>query len=307
MSNYDNESIKAYLADADSAFKQENWPQAVKLYEQIYQEAPSFEINLALVKSLFFANQFLKAEKIANDFYENYALDREYFYLMVSLYLNNQSFVSAHKFIQLAAESEWKERALEEIQTTETIARSEFSKTILSLSRQFRNISEFSIEKQEDILRLVERLPLKEYLAAIKFLLLDSKTNQIIRVTLIESLQYLKYDQEVDFIWIDGQTYKIIPNNLKDITEFSQYQQIINYVGEVFGESLDLNEIFQSMQLHLILMYPFLDKVLIDPIAYVKNTLSYQDGTDEAFEPEIQTEYRSVINHITNNLNLNDL
>lgn len=295
--------FESLIRKANQAATDDDWLTASKDYQQAYSIEASPQVNKNYVLSLYKTRQFVKAEKIGMEYPENYLAEVNSFYFFLTILLLNNSYILAHKFIALANPS-WQAIAKQRTAEAEQLSRDTTGQTLLSLTRQFRNIAESSLPEQNKLLEKANQLPLKEYLTTAKYLLVNPDTNQFLRVSLLETLKAVDLQESLEFIWLDHQKYQVIANQLPQIEEIEEYQQVMTFVRESFDSRLDAKQIIDSIKLQLRLMYPYLDRVLTDPIAYAKNGFSQQLGIKEVAEPDQQQKFRLIINQIESNLGL---
>ncbi len=259
------------LQRANDAFKQQQWGQAAQYYEQEYQTAPSAKINHLLVKSLFEDHQNKLAYTIMMDNLNSYLMDSEHVILMVQVLLANRQLLMAH--ILTATVTQLPQEVSGLIQQAEATARlqPDFKKDY----QTFYQLSALTLTQQRRTFEAGKQLPLKEWVTATKALLVDPFVKPIIRVSLLEMVQKLKLSDRMTFRWLDNKNYEIVGSELKSLAEFEKVGILEGILQKAIGDYDPVTQqLFQNeLGLQVTLLYPFIDRAIPDPQAWVERLI----------------------------------
>lgn len=256
---------------ANEAFKNQQWGQAAKLYEQEYQSAPSEKINHLLVKSLFEDHQNKMAYSVMMDNLNSYLMDDQHVILMVQVLLANRQLMMAH--ILTATVPQLPEQVGQLISQAEDEARqkADFKKDY----QTFYQLSALTFTQQQRVFEKGKELPLGEWVTATKALLVDPFVKPIIRVSLLEMVQKLKLPDHFEFRWLDNKNYEIVGNQLKSLSEFEKVGILERTLQQMIGDHDPVTQqMYQNeLGLQVTLLYPFVDQAIPDPQAWVERLI----------------------------------
>lgn len=260
-------SVDRNLQLANEAFKKEQWHQAAQLYEQEYQSAPSEKINHLLVKSFFEDHQFKMAYTVMMDNLNSYLMDDQHLILMVKVLLANHQLLMAH--VLTATVPQVPNEVGQLIQRAEEEARQDpdFRKDY----QTFYQLSALTLNQQQQAFEKGKQLPLGEWLTATKALLIDPFVKPIIRASLLEMIQKLKLKERFTFRWLDNKDYEVAGNQLKSLAEIKKVGILERTLQEMIGNHDPVTQqLYQNeLGLQVTLLYPFIDRAIPDPKAWV--------------------------------------
>lgn len=260
-------SVNRNLQLANEAFKKAQWRQAAQLYEQEYQSASSEKINHLLVKSLFEDHQYKMAYTVMMDNLNSYLMDEQHVVLMVRVLLANHQLLMAH--VLTATIPQLPEEVGQLIQQAEegTRQKPDFRKKY----QTFYQLSALTLNQQQQTFERGKQLPLSEWITATKALLVDPFVKPIIRVSLLEMVQKLKLPQQFTFRWLDNKNYRVAGNQLKSLAEVKKVGILERALQEMIGDHDPVTQqLYQNeLGLQVTLLYPFIDRAIPDPKAWV--------------------------------------
>lgn len=139
------------------------------------------------------------------------------------------------------------------------------------LLKQSFSIGDKSYSEQADLMQTLEQVPLEIYLQAAKIMLVNPFVNGLIKATLIEGLIANECSEVIKINWFD-QDRQIIPTQLKPLAE----NQTVETVKKIIEEQVAIHNpslfqlINEEFNLHVILLYPFIEEVITLPSIWVK-------------------------------------
>ncbi|MFC6206159.1 hypothetical protein [Levilactobacillus tongjiangensis] len=262
---------KAFEA-ARKAFEEQQWSAASSAFQTLYQDQQTPELNCYLVMSLFYDQQYLAAEQIAAEQDQIYLTDETLFTLRLDVALQNQQFIFAREFCELPDARNWREAGLEKIRQGEEEAEQSLAATQKTIAKQFYHLGDVSFSEQRQRLERAKQLPLVTFMKGVQYLLVDPFLHPLIRATLLEELLRLKADTSVQLHWLDDQTYTVATKDLKPVGASQAARAIQSYLQLELGQNdpmLAVN-LQQTVTLQLMMLYPFIDKVITQPVLWVQ-------------------------------------
>lgn len=262
-------SIDTLTNNALAAFKAGDFQKAVNLYEEAYQLNQTVALNMALVSSLYAAEQFVQAYRIATELsWDTYATNEEQ-EQFIRVALRAEQPIAARKM--LAKYDEDTRELHREIEQVETRLRSEQAVKIKTMTREFYHLGEALLTEQQQVLQEYEQLPLDEYIFGAKGVLMDPFAHPLTRATVFASLQQLAVNDELSVVTVLGETEIIVPKQLTSLQETTTYQVIRKLLieQETQMDPVIWQGLSQQSQLMLQIMYPFIDEAIEDPVQWL--------------------------------------
>ncbi|GAX05616.1 hypothetical protein IWT25_00940 [Secundilactobacillus pentosiphilus] len=260
-------SVDRNLQLANEAFKKEQWQQAAQFYEQEYQSAPSEKINHLLVKSLFEDHQYKMAYTVMMDNLNSYLMDGQHVILMVRVLLVNHQLLMAHVLTATVPRLPAEVGQLLFQAEEEARQKPGFRKDY----QTFYQLSALTLNQQQQAFEKGKQLPLGEWVTATKALLIDPFVKPIIRVSLLEMVQKLKLKERFTFRWLDNKNYEVAGNQLKSLAEVKKVGILERTLQAMLGDHDPMTQqLYQNeLGLQVTLLYPFIDRAIPDPQAWV--------------------------------------
>lgn len=256
---------------AKAAFDAADWSQASAQFTTLYQAKQTPELNRYLAMSLFQDQQFLAAEQIAAEQDEAYLINADWFERRMTIALHNQQFIFARQLCALPAANAWRTAAVARIATAEATAQRTLGATQRVIAKQFYHLGDVSLPEQQRRLQRAHQLPLDDFLKGTQYLLVDPFLHPLLRATLLAELYRLRVKMEVQVHWLDDQRHTINTADLVAVTASPAAQQAFTYLQEQIAQNnpgLAAN-VRQTLNLQLMLLYPFADKIMTQPRAWV--------------------------------------
>ncbi|NLR10055.1 MULTISPECIES: hypothetical protein [Lactobacillaceae] len=277
------------IEKAHQAFSAGKWSTATELFEKLYTDQQTAEFNRYLVASLYHDEKYLAAEQYAAEQDTVYLASAETFQLRLDVALKNQQFIFAREFCELPSAQAWRETGITQITAAEEAARQTLGETQRVRAKQFYHLGDVSFGEQRQRLEQARQLPLKEFMQGIQYLLVDPFLHPLMRATLLEELLRLRTTQTVQVHWLDDQTYVVDTSQLQPVGASSAAQQIQRYLHENLAQQdpMLMANISQTITLQLMMLYPFIDKIIKNPVAWVR-LVARQSVTDQADDAELE-------------------
>lgn len=280
---------EAAAKKARQAFSTEDWSTAIDLFEKLYADQQTAEFNRYLVASLYHDEQYSVAEQYAAEQDLIYLESAATFQLRLDVALKNQQFIFAREFCELPAAQTWRDQGLSQIETAEQASRQSLGETQRVLAKQFYHLGDVSFAEQRQRLERAQQLPLQEFMRGVQYLLVDPFLHPLMRATLLEELLRLHTTITVQVHWLDDQVHAVDTAKLKPVGTSLAAQKIQNYLHENLEQQdpMLMANISQTITLQLMMLYPFIDKIIQNPVAWVQ-VAAQQSVTDQADDAELE-------------------
>lgn len=274
---------------AHQAFSAEEWSTAADLFEKLYNDQQTAEFNRYLVASLYHDEKYLAAEQFAAEQDAVYLATTETFQLRLDVALKNQQFIFAREFCAMPAAEAWRAAGLTQITAAEDASRQTLAETQRVLAKQFYHLGDGSFTEQRQRLERARQLPLREFMKGVQYLLVDPFLHPLMRATLLEELLRLRTTQTVQVHWLDDQTYPVDTGQLQPVGASRAAQTMQRYLHENLAQQdpMLMANISQTITLQLMMLYPFIDKIIKNPVAWIQ-IAAQQSVTDQASDAELE-------------------
>ncbi|MDT6980418.1 hypothetical protein [Levilactobacillus zymae] len=283
----------ARFQQALAAFRQEQWSQASAAFTTLYQAQQTAELNRYLATSLYRDQQFLAAEQIAAENDRAYLINQEWFTQRLAIALKNQQFIFARQWCALPQAQAWKAAGLAQIETAEEQSRRTLGATQRVIAKQFYHLGDTELGEQRRRIERAHQLPLREFLRGVQYLLVDPFLHPLLRATLLEELSRLRLTTTVKLQWLDDQIYPIETAHLDSVTASPAAQAALNYLTVQLAQSNPglMANVRQTLNLQLMLLYPFADRVVTAPEVWIDELIGrpVQTGISSAQEKYVKT------------------
>lgn len=270
-----NQKQTDQLKQGQQLLKRGKFKQAIDLLQPLNEQTADYQVNRALSEALYHDGQVQLAIKIAEDHVEDYLHSRVGAKQLVTIELAGQQFITARR--QAAFVPQWQEPLLKLIEAAETTAEHNMGMTLKTRLKSFYHLGDGSFQEQLQRLLEAEQLPLDMYLTGAMFLLRDPFAKPVIKSSLLETLQPLKIDRQVTILWLDGQEYQLNLRDLQPLTKIKEVAAGQRLIDQKYGQSdpSTLSAVTDQFQLQMIFLYPFIDKAVVDPAAWVRVLTSF--------------------------------
>lgn len=271
--NYD-----LYLKKAMSYFKIGNMEEAIPYFAKAYQLKKEDKINTFYTTALYQIGSYQEAKQIAEEKLTFYQNEEQLYAFYTSILIKAHYFEEAsdiitkeqHRIGKPKNSEVWETLAKNCLEDTENKRLQEEKKHKYLLKQSF-SIGDKSYSEQADIMQMLEQVPLEIYLQAVKIMLVNPFVNGLIKATLIEGLIANECSEVIKINWFD-QDRQIIPTQLKPLAE----NQTVETVKKIIEEQVAIHNpslfqlIKEEFNLHVILLYPFIEEVITLPSIWVK-------------------------------------
>lgn len=273
MSNFPSPAARdeAYQK-AVAAFESRQWSTASDLFETLYQDQQTPELNRYVVASLYHNEKYLMAEQYAAEQNGLYLTSAKDFQLRLDVALKNQQFIFAREFCALAAAETWRAGGLAQIEAAEAASTETLAATQRVIAKQFYHLGDVPFNEQRERLEHARQLPLAMYLQGVQYLLVDPFLHPLLRADLLEGLMRLHVDQTVKVHWLDDQTYTVAVKDLQPVGTSKAAVAFQKYLQEDLGQQDPMlaANLQQTITLQLMMLYPFIDRTITDPVSWAQ-------------------------------------
>lgn len=258
------------LNQAQQALKAGETEKALKKLATLNDEVDAYEVNLAYVKALTQAENYTQALVIANERrfeYQNSATGVE---LLINLELKNGNFINARLLVESLPEIS-KNRFQKNIHLSEHQALVSMPQTLRTRQQHFFHLGDGGFIKQQRNFNDAVQLPLDLYLQGSQFVLRDPFVKPIIKSSLVQVLVKLKINKEFKLLWLDNQEYPIIPAKFATIETHATVEHVYHVLQHKYenNDPITYHMRLQQFNLQVALLYPFINKAIIDPQKWV--------------------------------------
>jgi len=285
---------------AHQAFDAGEWSTATEWFERLYNDQQTAEFNRYLVASLYHDEKYLVAEQFAAEQDAVYLTTAETFQLRLDVALKNQQFIFAREFCELPAAKSWRETGIAQIVSAEEASRRTLGETQRVLAKQFYHLGDVDFDEQRQRLTHARQLPLKEFMQGVQYLLVDPFLHPLMRATLLEELLRLHTTKTVHLHWLDDEDYTLDTSQLQPVGASQAARTMQNYLHEDLGQRDPMlaASVSQTITLQLMMLYPFIDKIIRNPLAWVQ-VVAQQPVTDQTGAAELNeiSEWQNRLNH----------
>ncbi|UIF30015.1 hypothetical protein KB236_04620 [Levilactobacillus brevis] len=277
------------IEKAHQAFSAGEWSTATDWFERLYTDQQTAEFNRYLVASLYHDEKYLAAEQYAAEQDAVYLVSPAAFQLRLDVALKNQQFIFAREFCELPAAKTWRDAGIAQIAAAEVTSQQTLAETQRVLAKQFYHLGDVSFGEQQQRLARARQLPLKAFMQGVQYLLVDPFLHPLMRATLLEELLRLRTTQTVQVHWLDDQLYAVDTSQLQPVGASRAAQQIQQYLHEHVAQQdpMLMANISQTITLQLMMLYPFIDKIIKNPVAWIQ-IAAQQSVTDQASDAELE-------------------
>lgn len=260
------------LNAARQAFDKQQWSQASSLFERLYTDDQTPQLNHKVVASLYYNQQYLKAEQLAAEQDGSYLDNEADFQLRLDVALENQQFIFAREFCMLPAAKPWRQSGLAQITQAETRSQSRLGEKQRIVAKQFYHLGDVSFLEQRQRLEQARQLPLDLFMQGVQYLLVDPFLHPLMRATLLEELLRLRVTATVKLHWLDDQVHTLKTQDLRPVNASRAAAAIQTYLQGQLGQQDPIlaANLQQTVTLQLMMLYPFIDRVITYPQAWVQ-------------------------------------
>ncbi|WP_165964884.1 tetratricopeptide repeat protein [Periweissella cryptocerci] len=278
MEDNRNEALTA----GNNALAQEHWREAIEIFDELYADEQSLELNYKLVRALFANKQYQLAQQYLAEYLDAYLDDPEYLDILLAVFVQNHNFIEARQLLMSVTDLTVRETGLALVVSGEEKARVDSTETFKVVLRQFIHLGDFEFGEQFNRYRAALKLPLDEYLKGAKFLLRDEYVLPMVRASILESLARLQINDEISFLWFDGEEHSFNPSRTIPALASETAKTVWNVLNETVGQDdpMALQILAEDLKLKLATAFPLLDEIISDPIGWTKYQIARYQDTD---------------------------
>ncbi|WP_134644096.1 hypothetical protein [Weissella cibaria] len=296
MTPGEEERFASLVVTGQAAFDEHSYGPALDALDEAYDLNQTPAINQLLTRVLLADGQYKTAQLFADEFIDSYLATAETAQLYVTVALHNQQFLAAREFIMWLPETQ-RADLMTKVVTAEMTTRQTQQATITTIARHFYHLSDGDAISQRERLIAADKLPLDEYLVGARFVLLDPFLTSISRVSVLDRLRRLRVAQSVDMVWLDEETLTVVPAQLESIENMARYQDIVTELQsyeQTVGPAM-IHGLVEQVRLMLMIAYPVLEKVAIEPKSWVAGLIAESLGNTMPQEAVKQREWRAKL------------
>lgn len=260
------------ILQAQQALDQENWLEALSVYEELYQIEQSADVNRQLVNLTVRLEQFQLGEQYLLDNVDAYLDNKDDIDNLILIFMRNQNYIMCREIINRINNLSLYQYANDLVTKEEEKARQILSGTFKTRMREFKYLGLHKFAQQYQGYQTGLQLPLKEHVAIARTLLIDEDVSELVRITILASFVSLKITGEVDFLWLDQKLYTrdltdTVPS-LATKTAFVIQDTLYDELED--SDPVTLVALEQNIILRIRASFPFIDEVITDPVNWTK-------------------------------------
>ncbi|WP_276859852.1 hypothetical protein [Limosilactobacillus ingluviei] len=243
---------------------------AVQELQTLYEQTDDFAVNRELTRALLAVEQYGTALTIANEQRAAYLTSADLQEQLLTIELANHGFIRARQLAwQLPTPRQGAAQA--QIAATEATLKTRAPQTLHTRLQHFYHLGDGGLLTQQRRFAEALRLPLAEFIQGSRFVLRDPFVKPLVKSTVVQSLVQLKVDQELTMLWLDDHEYPFTPAACLPLEAMPVVQVGYAELAKRFANSdpLTYQARLQTFNLHLALLYPFVDKAMIDPDRWI--------------------------------------
>lgn len=264
-----NEKQLEKFKKAKDEVKNHDFNTATDILLDLYDETDDQQVVLLLGETLFMDQKYVGANRFVEDNFDVFL--QQNFELLTRIYEKNHRYLQL-RIIATGLQNEDKINLLEKIEQSEKEYEMKEPNSIASNAREFMHLGAFSADRQREVIKDAEMLPIKQYLAGSKISLIDPDVNPVWRMQLLNNLMRLEFDEPVDFIWIDNTKHQIIPKEVADVEQTNAFKEIQREVNETIGQQdpIKAAQLQVIIKVDMQILFPYIDQVVVEPHKWVE-------------------------------------
>lgn len=301
-----------YLKQAAFFIEKDDYEQALKYVEKVYETDQSYPINEFLTLILFTLEQYEQALDIANEFKDLY-LENEHQALMYTMLLiKNHKFLEAEVIIQnhrtesfLFLNQEW-ENVERELNLERELVNFEIEMKRKEIKNKLSQISNYSLMEQTKIIEDARLLTLDDLQEVAVQIFNNPFIAGNISRAFLEVLIEMGDENYYTFSWFN-QTKKICPKHLSLFNQLPIIQEMDDILEVKLQKNPSLFEVIKAEIINdLLLLYPFVEETITDYDYWVSLYIAQFDDSDQnqskltpsSLEKEKLTQWIQKLNQI---------
>ena len=286
----DSDNLKRIIDEADEAFEQGSWSEAVDLYTQAYAMQQSFSINKGLAASLLNQQRPGDAEAVILDYFNYYLSEVETAKLAVDIILENNDFLLANQmlnFYQVEELPHIKPEFIDEVTKRIEIAQDRHERSFKpekeKLEKRVYSIVTDATPDQIQLLRSLRQFTRDDYVKIAKVLLVNPLLHPLLKSEVLENLLKLGLDEELDINFY-GKNKTCNPSKLMPIMTTDVYLKMCDELEKLLSDDdeVQLDNFKGELSLYAAFVYPFGHEIIKEPRLWTNAMLLRYGLVDES-------------------------
>lgn len=286
----DSDNLKRLIDQADEAFEQGHWSEAIDLYTQVYAMQQSYSVNKGLATSLLNQQRPGDAEAVILDYFNYYLSEPDTAKLALDIILENNDFLLANQMLNFYdletlphIKQDFVDDITKRIQIAEDRHERSFKPEKEKLSRRVFSIVTESTPEQIQLLRSLRQFKKDDYVKSAKVLLENPLLHPLLKSEALENLLKLGIDEKVDIIFY-GKNKTCNPSKLMPIMSTDVYLKMCDELEKLLtdGNESQLENFKGELSLYAAFVYPFGQEIIKEPRLWTKAMLLRYGLVDES-------------------------
>ncbi|RHW46917.1 hypothetical protein DS832_05375 [Bombilactobacillus bombi] len=281
-----NTHIQKLLKQAQQLLAKKQYLAAADLYEQIYLQEPTFEMERQWVQALHLAHHNQKILTVLKNSWLQYLNKPADTKLLLEGLIAKHDFIAAYQvLLQINWHNPPQKVKLRQLINTRQLA---FARTNVKYQHELQNqvlsVLTLSLDEQVDLIAQLHQLSLQEFLRMSKLLLTNPYLHPLIKAGVTEDLVKLKIStkMEINFYGkishFEPQRYPLIA----DLNAVKNMQALLTNYQHLSEDNRQA--ISGELNLYAAMLYPYTDDIILEPQLWIDLTLQHF-----GFEKTVQT------------------
>lgn len=277
-------NYELYLKQAMKYFNSGKMREATEYFKSAYSLKQDRKLNTFYVTALYQIGEYTEAKKIAEDKIDFYKSEERLYTFYTSILIKCHYFIQADSIIKkklketnnTQSQELWKtleldsENEKKKVRQDEEKKNSAILKNALSMSNQ-------PFEQQLHYMKDAEQLPMSLFIKAARSLLSNPYVNEIVKTSCLERLVLEKVEESFSFGWF-GEQREVIPSGILPLKKMRVVQKVSEGLTEIENDNPTLYQsVVQEASIHFILLYPYIDEVIVSPSIWIALYLKRYD------------------------------
>ena len=286
----DSDNLKKIIDQAEEAFDQGEWAEAVDLYTEAYSMQQSFRINKGLAASLLNQKRAGDAEAVILDYLNYYLSEPDTAELALDVALENNDFLLANQMLNFYSfqklpniTSDFINELTKRILVAEDRHERSFKPEKEQISKQLLSIVTKPTGVQIELLRKLREFNKADYVKNAKVLLANPLLHPLLKSETTENLMKLGVDEQMDISFY-GENKTCNPSKLMPIMSTDVYLKMCDELEKLLSDENDaqMDNFKGELSLYAAFVYPFGNEIIKEPTLWTKAMLLRYGLLDES-------------------------
>lgn len=277
---------KMYLRKAIKYIEHNQFEKAEEYIHKVYETNSTIYVNRIYTLILYTLGKHEEAYDIAREYKQSYLEDENQVFMYVRLLIKNRQFIEAESVIQnnmeidLVNKDKW-EKINQELEMEREQLKLLFERQREETKGKLREIENHSMFEQSEILKNAKKLTLEDLQEVAGNIFNHPFISGHIQRAFLELLIEKNDKNKYSFTWFN-KIKVICPNNLKSFDQEPIIFEIMQNLEMKLQKSPSMIEgVKAEIISDLLLLYPFIDEVIIDVEYWVDTYISMFDSFEE--------------------------